>query len=639
MITAVVMLALAYLLFLPFWAHYVAPLRQWGWTTQEFAPVGDVLTIFGVLLVAALPALAGTLGVAVRERRLLSGFALALGLLLAALAGWARTPACAVFLGCAVVAAIAWASTDSAPVRTGALLVAAAGAIGATTEVVFVWDRMNTVFKYYLQMWLLLGCGGAVLAWSALRGARHRTALVLPLAAVVAGGLFTSVTGAIGHVRQPRAESPVPSLDGLAHLERTSPAELAAYRWSAREIPGIPVMVEAQGPSYQAFSRVSMNTGLPTVLGWEYHQFQQGRSREAIDARARDVREIYTSADAARVAALLQRYHVDFVFVGPLEQRTYGAAVTERLASSALVEPVFKSGPVTIFARPGRATSVKTWLEKAAPAPPTIDPLSPLREPRGIAVARDGTMVVADFGNRRIQRLGADAKPIGAFGTVGEGPAQFRDPAGVAVAADGTVWVADTWNHRIQAFTPEGRQVMEWTGGLYGPRGIALGKDGVVFLTDSGNGRVLAVSPDGTSRTVAGRDLLEHPVGIAVDRDGEVYVADSGHRRIVVLAPDGRVIRAWAIEGWQPGSRMEPYVSIGPDDAVWVTDPPNGRVLLFSREGEALGTAVAEAPLALPLGIAVTDGSSAVVTDAAKNAVVRVTRPDAPARARSQRRP
>ena len=620
------MLVAARVLFHPFWSNFMPPPRQWGWVREEFAPLADVLTIFGVFVVATIPGLIQTVRGWTRDRLWPTAAVLA-GLAAAVILGGLRSPACAFFLAWAVLGAAAWLAAANAAVRTAALLVAAAGAIGAGTETVFVWDRMNTVFKYYLQMWLLLGCASAILVWSAAQATRWRRMWLGPVAAVAAAGLFTSITGAVGYVRTPHAASRTPTLDGRAYLEQANPSELAAYEWVNREVAGIPVMLEAHGASYQAFSRVTMNTGLPTLLGWQYHLVQQGRSREEIDARARNVQEIYSSTDPARVEALLRNYRVDFIFVGPLERRTYGAGVVERFEASKLVEPVFRNGEVTIFAMPGRVNTVKTWIEKTPPASALIDALAPLREPRGIAVAPDRTILVADFGNRRVQRLGRDLAPLGAFGVAGEGPAQFKDPAGIAVGTDGRIWVADTWNHRVQAFTPEGRQVVEWYASLYGPRGIALAAGGVVYLTDTGNRRVLKFAPDGTIETLADRSLLESPIGIATDRRGEIYVADSSHRRVLVLSPEGQLLRQWPIDGWQPSSRMEPYLAVGPDDVVWVTDPPNKRVLLFTRSGEPLGTAEPATPLSLPLGIAVIDRDTAVVTDAVTNQVVTVRRP------------
>jgi YYY domain-containing protein len=618
------MLVVAAVSFLPFWSRYEPPVRQWGWVTGEFAPLADVLTIFGVFLIATLPPLIQAIRRSTWSRTALT-IALGAGIAVVTI-GLLRSPACAFFLAWGSVAAVAWASAPRAAVRTAALLVAAAAAIGAATEVVVVWDRMNTVFKYYLQMWLLLGCGAAVLVWSAWQTAKHRWAVAVPLTAFATLGLFTSVSGAIGYIRHPHAISPTPTLNGTAYLEGANPSELAAYQWINREIAGIPVVLEAHGDPYQAFSRVSMNTGLPTLLGWQYHLFQQGRSRDEIEARAGHVREIYETEDPVRLETLLEEYGIDFIFVGSLEQHAYGAGIVERFARSSLVEPVFKSGGVTIFARPGRVSTVKTWIERPTPPPPRIDPLSPLKEPRGIAVANDGSILVADFGNRRIQRLGPEATPLGAFGVAGDGPGQFRDPCGIAVGTDGRIWVADTWNHRVQVLSPDGRQLMEWRADLYGPRGIALSGDGNLYLTDTGHQRVLRFTPDGAFEVIADRTLVADPIGIAIDRRGEVYIADAGHRRIVVLSPTGRMLREWPIDGWQPGGRMEPYLAVGPDDVVWVTDPPNHRVLLFEKDGAPVGVATAASPLKLPLGIAIVDRTTALVTDAEANAVVRVTR-------------
>jgi sugar lactone lactonase YvrE len=136
----------------------------------------------------------------------------------------------------------------------------------------------------------------------------------------------------------------------------------------------------------------------------------------------------------------------------------------------------------------------------------------------------------------------------------------------------------------------------------------------------------LRFTPDGAFEVIADRTLVADPIGIAIDRRGEVYIADAGHRRIVVLSPTGRMLREWPIDGWQPGGRMEPYLAVGPDDVVWVTDPPNHRVLLFEKDGAPVGVATAASPLKLPLGIAIVDRTTALVTDAEANAVVRVTR-------------
>lgn len=620
----IVIVALARVMFAPFWAHYTTPNRHWGFLgAAEMAPLTDVLTIFGALLVAAVPVLGAAMRDGMRDRRTALPFA---GALVAALAiGAVRSPSCGLFAFLALVGAVIWATTRREEVRIGALLIAAAGGAGVVTETAFLWDRMNTVFKFYLQMWLLLGSGAAVFAWVALGRAsgRRRTAMAAAFAVTAAAAAFTSVTALIGYVRTPHAPTGAATLDGLAYLRQTGPSELQAFKWLNREIRGIPVLLEAQGPSYQAFSRVSMNTGLPTVLGWDYHLVQQSRPPDEIAARAAEVRELYETTSLTRAERLLRKYHIDLVFVGPLERQTYAAAGLEKFAGWPLLETVFRNRDVTIYATPGRRSSVKTWIEPV----PRAAAAGVLREPRALATAPDGTVYVADFGNRRVQRFSADLGVVDAFGSEGSGPGDFRDPCGIAVSDDGTVWVADTWNHRIQKLAPDGRQLAEWRAGMYGPRGITVSDAGDVYVTDTGNHRVLRFAPDGEASVIVPPGSLDHPVGIALGRDGDIYVADSGHRRVVVIAKDGTLRQQWRIDGWSDTARREPYLALGPDGVVWVTDPSGGRVLLFDATGAALGEAAAASPLRQPLGIAVIDADRALVTDASSGRIVEVRRP------------
>ncbi|MGH7858801.1 MAG: virginiamycin B lyase family protein, partial [Candidatus Binatia bacterium] len=366
----------------------------------------------------------------------------------------------------------------------------------------------------------------------------------------------------------------------------------------------------------------------PTVVGWEYHLYQQARPPEAIDERVEDVRELYSTTDPERAAALLRRYHVDLVFVGGLERRTYPAAGLRKFADSELMRPIFRNRDVTVYATPGLLQTAKTWIEEVRPQP-AARPIAweRLREPRDVARSPNGGFYVADFGHRRIVRFDETGKAIGAFGSEGSEPGQFRDPCGVAVAPDGTVWVADTWNHRIQQLSADGEYLSEWSAGLYGPRGVAVAPDGSVLVTDTGNHRLLRWTPAGGAREIVGRDVLKSPIGVAVDGRGEVYVADTEHRRVVVLSLEGAVLREWPIDGWKPGSPLEPYLDVGPDGTVWVTDPGANRVLLFDSEGRPLGAAASERSLARPLGIAASASSRAMVANAGNDSIGFVERP------------
>jgi YYY domain-containing protein len=618
---------LSRVLYWPFWAVYRAPSGpSWGWETAS-APLGGVLTIFGALLVAVAPAL---LCGWIRHRgsRAFLWTSAAIVCVVGATA-LLRSPTSALFAALALVGTGLWCLERDPQRQAVALLVGVAGALGLGTETLYVWDRMNTIFKYYLEMWLLLGCACGVAvpgAWSGF--GRWRIVWGGALLVAVGGGLFTSVSGAVGLLRYPFMPSEVPTLDGMSYLRQARPAELAAYRWLNREIAGVPVLLEAHGDGYREFSRVSMNTGLPTVLGWEYHLFQQTHSWAEIYQRRDDVSALYSTTDEELAATLLRKYHVDLVFVGALERRTYPASGLAKFATWGLTKPVFESGDVTIYATPGLLHSVKTWIEPVEAVAAWTPPFGSFREPRGVARAPDGTVWVADFGNRRVQHLDARLRPLGAFGSEGEAPGRFRDPCGIAVGADGSVYVADTWNHRIQKLTAKGIFVAEWTAGFYGPRGIALDRSGHIYVADTGNGRIVRLDAEGVVEREWGRDdgLLDGPVGIAVSAEGEVYVADTGNRRIAVFTAEGELVRQWPVDGWKASTLLEPYLGVGSDGVVWVTDPSANRVLLFDSVGHPLGPIVGAEPLSIPLGIALLDDGRAVVANAGSHSLAIVAR-------------
>lgn len=616
------------LAFAPFWAAYRSPGGGAIGVETQAAPLGDVLTVVGLLLAAVVPPLAvqawGRFGGA--GRVIVAGIALA-GLGAAALA---RGPASALYAGVVLVALAAWRRDDGAGRQAATLLVALAGAIGVATETVYVWDRMNTVFKYGLDAWLLLACAAPVLVLGAARWPRAwRLAYAGSLAALAVGGAWTSLGGAIGFVRAPMAASDAPTLDGWDHLRTARPDELAAYRWLQANVPGVPVMLEAQGPSYGEFTRVAMHTGLPTLVGWDYHLRQQGRAAPQLARRRADVDAFYTTTDRARAAAILDRYHVDLVFVGPLERRTYPAAGLAKLEDWDRLTAVFRRGDVVVYARPDLLARHKTWIEPVAEAAPDAPaPLGELREPRDVARTPDGDLAVADFGHGRVQRLAADGSPGTAIGRRGAAPGEFRDPCGIAVAPDGRIVVADTWNHRIQVLAPDGTPLAAWQAELYGPRGVALGADGTVYVTDTGHRRVVRFAPDGRVRGSFGQDVLGGPIGVAVAANGDVLVTDPTKQQIVVFASDGTPRATWPVP-FAGGDRIEPYLDVGPDGVVWVTDPGANAVRLFAPDGTPLGTATADGPLARPLGIAVLDAHTAVVTNAGDDRLVRVRRPAA----------
>src|SRR6185503_10673742 len=106
--------------------------------------------------------------------------------------------------------------------------------------------------------------------------------------------------------------------------------------------------------------------------------------------------------------------------------------------------------------------------------------------PRGIAVAPDGDVLIADTNNHRIQRYAPSGEFRLAFGRMGRGPGEFNVPSGIAVDPAGHVYVSDSWNHRVLKLTPSGREILAetQTGTVYAPFGIAISPEGEWFVAN-----------------------------------------------------------------------------------------------------------------------------------------------------------
>jgi hypothetical protein len=72
--------------------------------------------------------------------------------------------------------------------------------------------------------------------------------------------------------------------------------------------------------------------------------------------------------------------------------------------------------------------------------------------PIALSALPDGTILVVDAGNSRIQHVSANGDPLGVFGSIGSAPGQIRFPEGIAYLPDGSIVVSDGGNNRIQVF-------------------------------------------------------------------------------------------------------------------------------------------------------------------------------------------
>ena len=233
-------------------------------------------------------------------------------------------------------------------------------------------DRMNSVFKFYLQVWVLMAVGAAYLLWRLVYGqprwaARRWRGLKLAWAGVLVVLLASTsvypVLGTRDRLRDRFDDSATGmTLDGEAYIagatyrDERGVVDLAAdfrgIEWLRQNVEGSPVILEANTPTYRWGGRVSIYTGMPSVVGWQWHQQQQRWGYQGdVDRRIRDVNTIYQTEDPGQAISLLALYNVRYVYLGQLERLYYPGRGIEKFggALAGYLEPVFKSEAVTIY--------------------------------------------------------------------------------------------------------------------------------------------------------------------------------------------------------------------------------------------------------------------------------------------------
>jgi sugar lactone lactonase YvrE len=236
--------------------------------------------------------------------------------------------------------------------------------------------------------------------------------------------------------------------------------------------------------------------------------------------------------------------------------------------------------------------------------------------PVGIAVDSRGRVIVADTYNDRIRMIDRDGRvttlagadrPALADGTGAD--ALFDTPAAVAVARDGTIVVADTGNDVLRTIDAQGRVTtlgaIDYTSGDEGltrPMGVAAGGDGRLYVTDR-RARVVELMPGGLMHVLAGTRpgfaggpgpsaRFRNPIGVAVAGDGALAVADADNRLL------RRLDLAERLDAWAPASpRMRPGFDLARfawTSVLWPLDPQEGPHEIAGTVGEPRGNSGGE---------------------------------------------
>ena len=208
--------------------------------------------------------------------------------------------------------------------------------------------RINTVFKFYYQgweLWSIAAAFGTVILLQNLRGVWNvlwRVAFFFILMAGLAYPIL-ALPNKTNKFTPPYGLT----LDSAAHLDRENPEDAAAIRYLQSAPMG--VVAEAVGGSYSGYARISTHSGIPTVLGWPWHEYQWRGSWEAHGTREADIKTLYETPDWETAKIILEKYHINYVVVGLLERTTY--QLNEAKFQKNLVV-LFQAGSTVIYGVP-----------------------------------------------------------------------------------------------------------------------------------------------------------------------------------------------------------------------------------------------------------------------------------------------
>ena len=271
-------------------------------------------------------------------------------------------------------AAIQGNAAEASFVLVPLLLLGLAFVMAAAVDLVVVRKglaRMDTLFKVYFQAWVFLALAGAYILWHLgfvtgfFRGiGLHKGLWLAGLALLL---LSTSVFPVLGtRARLSERFEVIPlTLDGTAYMEHAvytderGAVELRwdrdAINWLQENVVGSPVIVEGLTPLYHWGSRISVYTGLPTVVGWDFHEIHRKCGQnpcQAVHTRLQDVDTIYATESPDEALRLLHGYGVTYLYLGETEQRYYppeGLAKFAAMAQSGQLQVVYRNQAVSIF--------------------------------------------------------------------------------------------------------------------------------------------------------------------------------------------------------------------------------------------------------------------------------------------------
>jgi len=210
--------------------------------------------------------------------------------------------------------------------------------------------RMNTVFKFYYQAWILWSLVGGYGVWRV--ASESKAQFLVPymfcVVLVVVGGLLYTGLGLWSKTNGMKGVVVGNNtLDGMDYIHRSNKDEYDAIQWISNNLPDDAVILESVGGSYTNYGRISANTGISTVLGWPGHEIQWRGEYLEINKRQNDIEVLYSCRDWTLALEILNRYGVKYVYIGGLERNTFSRNSLDKFSEN--MRLVYANQSVEVF--------------------------------------------------------------------------------------------------------------------------------------------------------------------------------------------------------------------------------------------------------------------------------------------------
>lgn len=207
----------------------------------------------------------------------------------------------------------------------------------------FAMDHLNTIFKSHTFVFLIASCLFIIMI---IKSKKEKVLLLLfPITLIVSG--FS-----LYHREAGRADlRNRVGLDAVRYIDAVSKADYEIVRFLNTNVKGTPLLIEFPGRTFvHGTPRISMLTGLPIYLGWDFHVQLRGASVAQIEQRKKQLRDFYQTKDPIQAHSWARENSIKYVVISDKEYTHYNSIHIDVFDNyPALFKPLVSVGRSRLF--------------------------------------------------------------------------------------------------------------------------------------------------------------------------------------------------------------------------------------------------------------------------------------------------